>query len=239
MSDQPLGSRAGASCASEHSELPASGFDPVELRLTSRLVTAIQNAVRGGLRSFRDAHGDTLSDGLMSSAAKRAALGVWGVLRTHPDVSRVNGALPSELPEALATCEAECSKRSAMIQELRAQLSALTLAQERLQEENVAWRKLYDDTPRSKDAPDAFTVISMHNRLMMEWRAALEAAEQRLSTLSASLTALRDEMEALIDRWTTKASDLLQSSDRYVIGRADGRLEVADHLSALLVREEP
>ncbi len=100
-------------------------------------------------------------------------------------------------------------------------LSALTLAQERLQEELEQWRTwgIIEIAVRNPNVAS----------YMDHWEGRATTAEQRLSTLSASLTALRDEAQNLATASALAGNVIL----------ADVIKRWADTLSALLVREEP
>ncbi len=115
---------------------------------------------------------------------------------------------------------------------IRRELSALTLTQERLQEENA---RLHADIAAGVDAlidandqspADLLEGIKLLELTCNSEHERADAAEQLLSTLSASLTALRD-------KWLEVSANAPSTFSAGVYK------DCAKELSALLVREEP
>jgi polyhydroxyalkanoate synthesis regulator phasin len=121
-------------------QVQAQGDDFV-VRLTPRLRESIGAAIRGGLRVFRGTYGDNLK-GYTTSASKRIEGQLWGILKTHPDVSVVTGA--RSWPENIQKCEQECRNKAAQIEVLEAQVQALQQALRSLRNEAAGFLALAD-----------------------------------------------------------------------------------------------
>ena len=96
----------------------------VEIRFTPRLLASLNKTVTGMLLAFINDHGPLLDGSHLGSAAKRIAHGVFGLLKTHPDIRR------SEERWRDLRCEQECSIKARRIDELEAQLAAISAERE-------------------------------------------------------------------------------------------------------------
>ena len=85
---------------------------------------------------------------------------------------------------------------------IRAKIDAAEAASLRLKKENEEWANLYDKTNKTERGITGAAFISAHNRMVIDWTAAIAERDARIAELENALRPYVLAQSRMLDRWS-------------------------------------